>query len=67
MVGALGKASRPERVKYNANEYYNANEADRYTGTSNIIQKEMTYKALELLGVKVEYTLIPILPDSPFL
>lgn len=53
MVGAFSRASRPERVNHNANEYYNANEADRYTGISNNIQKELTYKALELLGVKV--------------
>lgn len=52
MVGAFSKASRPERVNHNASQYYNANEADRYTGTSNNIQKELTYKALELLGVK---------------
>jgi hypothetical protein len=53
MVGAFNKASRPERVNHNANEFYANGEADRYTGTSIGIQKELTYKALELLGVKV--------------
>ena len=53
MVGSFSRESRPERVNRNANEYYNANEADRYTTTSNAIQKDLTYKALELLGVQV--------------
>jgi hypothetical protein len=53
MSRAVINLSRPERANHNANEYYGANEAERYTKSSNGIQQDLTYKALELLGIKV--------------
>jgi SAM-dependent methyltransferase len=60
MVHSFSKDSRPERAAQGqANEYYDPREANRYTETSNSIQKDLTYKALELLGVKARYYTTP--------
>ena len=46
--------TRPEHVAVNGRDYYDVNEAHRYDSTliTNIIQKELTLKAIQLLGIQ---------------